>query len=501
VPLALVLAAAAIAAAPTDPSAPSQQPLAIMRVGEALDHIGPQLADVPVLTADTGLDLQHPDIAPRLFSLPQNTAAPDPDGSGAGKTVPAGAAGWDLLGGADGVPDPLVLHPDMDPSDENGHGTAVAGLLGAAWNNGQGGAGVAPNARFVALRTCWGGDQCYQYVQTAAFNWAADRGVRVVSMSWLVDSDPANQEPDFRAAITQHPNVLFVAIPSGNDGFYDVDDPVAQQTNSGSPYPPYPCSLSAPNVLCVTTSSPSDGLDCGAYGASSVDVAVPTQNSFTTFRGGGYGDYGCATSWAAPTAAGLATILFGIDPTATAAEVRSAIVDSARKVPAFAGKSVSGGVADAVAAVDLFQSRRGIRGRTPGSGSTPPEGPNNIPPSSAPGPVADTVAPVLKLAISPVSFRAGGPGARLAARRGARLRIGLTEPAAVRITIKRRGARRASGILKRSIGPGTTMLGFAALDKRGRRLGPGHYTASAIATDPAGNKSRVATAGFTVKRG
>jgi hypothetical protein len=488
VPLALALVAAAFAAVPTDPSAPAQQPLGIMRVGEALDHVGPQLADVPVLAADTGLDLQHPDIAPRLFSLPQNTPAPDADNPGnPGGTVMAGAAGWDLIGGGDNVPNPFALHPDADPSDENGHGTAVAGLLGAAWNNGQGGAGIAPNARFVALRTCWGNDECYQYVQAAAFNWAADRGVRVVSMSWLSSNLPADQEPGFRDAIAQHPNVLFVTIPSGNDGAYDVD---AQQ------YPPYPCSLNAPNVLCVTTSSPSDGLDCGGYGASSVDVAVPTQNSITTSRGGGFGGTGCATSFAAPTAAGLATILFGIDPTATAADVRSAIVDSARKVPAFAGKSVSGGVADAVAAVDLFQRRRGIPGRTPGVSAPPP---TPLPPS-APGPVLDTTAPVLKLTISPAAFRAGGLGARLALKRGARLRIGLSEPAVVRITIKRESARRASGMLKRSIGPGTTKLPFAALDKGGRLLRPGRYKASAIATDLAGNKSRVATAKFTLKQ-
>jgi hypothetical protein len=486
VPLALVLAPAAFAAAPTDPSAPSQQPLALMRVGEALDHIGPQLADVPVLVADTGLDLQHPDIAPRLFSLPQSTPAPDADNPGnPGGTVMAGAAGWDLIGGGDSVPNPFALYPDADPTDENGHGTLVAGLLGAAWNNGQGGAGIAPNARFVALRTCWGNDECYQYVQAAAFNWAADRGVRVVSMSWLSSNVPADQEPAFRDAITQHPNVLFVTIPSGNGGAYDVD---AQQ------YPPYPCSLNAPNVLCVTTSSPTDDLDCGGYGASSVDVAVPTQNSITTSRGGGFGGTGCATSFAAPTAAGLATILFGVDPTATAADVRSAIVDSARKVPAFGGKSVSGGVADAVAAVDLFQSRRGIMGRVPGLDPPPP-------PPAAPGPVADTTAPVLKLAISPAAFRAGGLGARLAAKRGARLRVGLSEPAVVQIRIKRASARRTSGTLKRSVGPGTTKLPFAALDKRGRRLRPGRYTASALATDLVGNESQLVTAKFTIERG
>src|SRR4051794_15199868 len=82
-----ITAAIALAAAPSDPSAASQQPLTIMRVGEALDHIGPTLQDVPVLAADTGLDLDNPDIAPRLFSMPADTPAPAPDGGNPGTVL------------------------------------------------------------------------------------------------------------------------------------------------------------------------------------------------------------------------------------------------------------------------------------------------------------------------------------------------------------------------------------------------------------------------------
>src|SRR3954452_7903813 len=284
----------ALAAAPTDPSAAGQQPLAIMRVGEALDHVGPQLADVPVLVADTGLDLDHVDLAPRLFSMPQATPAPDPDNTNNPGTVQAGAPGWDLIG----TDAPGPLQPDSDPSDtapDGGHGTNVAGLLGAAWNNGAGGASVAPNARFLALRTCWGSDQCYQYVQASAFNWAADRGVRVVSMSWL-QGPP--YEAAFTDAITSHPNVLFVAIPSGNGGSCNADGQPGVGDTCGdvdANNPPMPCAMDAPNLLCVSTSSPVDGLDCGAYGPSSVDVAVPPRDNTTTSRDGGFTTPGGAT--------------------------------------------------------------------------------------------------------------------------------------------------------------------------------------------------------------
>jgi hypothetical protein len=292
-----------------------------MRVPQAVQLLGRLPADVPVLVADTGLDLDHPDLAPRLLGPP--------------------GPGSDLIG----TMAPPITAPDSDPSDPpggSGHGTAVAGVLGAAWNNGVGGAGVAPNASLIPMRTCWDGDQCYQYIQADAFSRAIDQyGARVVSMSWLVGAP----EADFVAAIASHPNTLFVSIPSGNGGATDAEPDAAERA---------PCSLDLPNVLCVTTSSPSDGLSCGDYGATLVDLAVPTENSVTTLNGGGFGPTGCATSYAAPTAAGLATILFGYAPNATPAQVRAAIIAGARRVPAWQGKSVSGGIADAVGAVQAL---------------------------------------------------------------------------------------------------------------------------------------------------
>ncbi|MEV4423091.1 S8 family serine peptidase [Patulibacter sp. NPDC049589] len=480
-------ASGAHAAAPTDPQAAGQQPLTIMKVPQALDLAGRPLQDVPVLVADTGLNLAHPDIAPRLYALPAAVPAPDADGAGNLGNVAAGAPGWDLIGS--NVPGTIT--PDADPTDPaggSGHGTLVAGLLGAAWNNGQGGAGVAPNARFIALRTCWDGDQCYQYVQAAAIDWAADRGARVASFSWL--SGPL--EDGLRDAIRTHPNTLFVTIPSGNGGAYDADGE-----------DPQPCGLDAPNVLCVSTSAPDDGLDCGAYGPRSVDVAVPTQNSVTTTKDGGYAPTGCATSFAAPTAAGVATILFGIDPTASAADVRSAIIDSARKVPAWDGKSTSGGVVDAAAAVTLFQQRRGIPA---GTGTNPD-------PVPAPGTGTGTSPKDTKkpaLAIKRVR----------SSRAAAKLTVRTSEAATVRLTIERRLiGRKSSGKCRprtkanrtkkscvRWTAQRTQTLKLAAgtkgvapsaaravtvkmTDGRGKRLKSGTYRIVGRATDLAGNVS------------
>lgn len=337
----LAAAPASSTAPPRDPLTAQQQPLEIMRVAKAVESAG-ALRQTKVMIPDTGLDLDHPDLASRLYSLPKPTRAPNQyPGQFPDVTIPAGNHGYDMIGNDCAPPNEV---PDLDPNHPPGcsdHGTEIAGILGAAWNNGVGGNGVAPNARFIALRTCWDGDQCYGHIQPPAMQWAAKRGARVISLSWLGD-----RNPDLNKVIKRNPRVLFVTIPSGNGEVFNAD-----------PTHPQPCSVKLPNIICTSVSAPNDGLDCAAYGPKTVDVAVPTENSITTVNGGGFGGTGCATSFASPEVAGLATILFGIASEATGAQVKRAIIDGARPVRAWRNKSVSGGVVNAARSVRLMKQR------------------------------------------------------------------------------------------------------------------------------------------------
>jgi len=350
--------------APNDPDyghqTASGAALAVINYPMALQDLGATpLQDVRVAALDTGVDLTHPDLASRLvtFTAPV-TVEPFPgDGSDNGGTAPAGAHGWNFLGswpdndyadlyGAPGNADP------SDPSNaegSTGHGTAVTGIMAAAFNNGQGGVGVAPNARILAIRSCWDYDNCPAFVEPQALQFAAQQNARVVSMSWNMDQSDFDNGGS-KAAIEASTNTLFVALAGGNGGAVLLPD--SQR----------PCGLSAsePNVICVSTSSPTGGLDCGGYSPRIVDLAVPTEANFTTVNGGSYTTTGCATSYASPTLAGAAAILFGLDPTATPADVKAALIDSAAPSAAWSGKSVSGGMLDLDAAIKLFAQRRGI---------------------------------------------------------------------------------------------------------------------------------------------
>ncbi len=171
--------------------------------------------------------------------------------------------------------------------------------------------------------------------------WAADRGARVISLSWLEDRNPA-----LNHVIKRNPQILFVTIPSGNGGKFNAD-----------PTNPQPCSVNLPNIICVSVSKPNDHIDCAAFGRHDVDVAVPTENNVTTQDGGGFTGTGCATSFASPTVAGVATILFGIAPQASGAQIKKAIIDGARPVRAWKRKSVSGGIVDAKRSVKLIEKQ------------------------------------------------------------------------------------------------------------------------------------------------
>jgi subtilisin family serine protease len=118
---------------------------------------------------DTGVDGNHPDIAPnfdRALSRNFTTDIPDIDG-------------------------PCAAEPDAscsDPNDvdENSHGTHVASTV-ASPINGLGVAGVAPNVTLVNLRS--GQDSGFFFLQASvdALTYAGDNGIDVVNMSYFID--------------------------------------------------------------------------------------------------------------------------------------------------------------------------------------------------------------------------------------------------------------------------------------------------------------------------
>lgn len=187
--------AAALAAA--DPYRPQQW--ALDRIAAPAAWSTSQGRGVVVAVVDSGVDLTHPDLAPRLLR------------DGDGRVV-----GRDLVDG------------DERPQDRHGHGTMVAGVIAAATDNGVGVAGTAPRARLMPVRVLDEQGRGTAADVDAAIRWAVDQGADVVNLS--LESDAVADEG-------ARPQAPAAAVRYAWDQGAVV---VAAAGNSGNPFTDYP---------------------------------------------------------------------------------------------------------------------------------------------------------------------------------------------------------------------------------------------------------------------
>jgi minor extracellular serine protease Vpr len=143
--------------------------LAMTGADIAQNELGLTGADVTVAVMDTGIDYDHPDLG---------------GGFGPGFRV---VTGHDFVGdafNASGSGGALIPHPDNDPDDCNGHGTHVAGIVGASGNPAAGGArGVAPGVTFGAYRVFGCDGSTTTDIMLAAMERALADGMDILNMS------------------------------------------------------------------------------------------------------------------------------------------------------------------------------------------------------------------------------------------------------------------------------------------------------------------------------
>jgi subtilisin family serine protease len=244
---------------------------------------------------DTGVDGNHPDIAPNFSNVLSRNFTVD---------VPVDANGAEIDG-------PCKQEPDRsctDPAnvDENGHGTHVASIIGSPIN-GVGVAGVAPNVTLVNIRA--GQDSGFFFLQPTvdALTYAGDVGLDVVNMSFYTDpwlfnctanpaDSPADQdeqrtiiEATQRALRYAWAHQVTLVAAAGNQAIdytkpsVDASSPDFADTPGEAPYSreidPADClSLPAQGEHVIATSA--TGISTrkayySSYGYGYVDVAAP----------------------------------------------------------------------------------------------------------------------------------------------------------------------------------------------------------------------------------
>jgi subtilisin family serine protease len=212
--------------------------------------------NVIVAVVDSGVAYDHPDIAPNRWLNDDPPGGGDSDGNGFVDDL----NGWDFVDN------------DNTPIDENGHGTHVAGTIGAQGNNGIGTTGVNWDVSLMAVRAADAWGQLTDARIADAFSYACKNGARVVNGSF---GGTGSSHLMYDAIVAPEcANTLFV-FAAGNDG---------QDTGL---HPRYPCNYGgATNVICVAATDRNDQLaGFSNYGASSVHLAAPGVDILSTMPG------------------------------------------------------------------------------------------------------------------------------------------------------------------------------------------------------------------------
>jgi len=215
-------------AVPNDPRYSQDYGLPKIQAPQAWD-VTTGSAAVTVAIVDTGVASDHLDLAPNMV---------------AGANYVTGGPNTSL--------------------DYNGHGTHVAGTIGARGNNGIGVAGVNWNVHLLPLRALNGaGSGTNEDIAAAFASTCTTHPAQIVNAS-LGGTSPSTTMAN---AIAGCPNVLFV-VAAGNDGL----------NNDVTPH--FPCNYGAPpynlpNVLCVAATDQNDALASFSNYGASVDLAAP----------------------------------------------------------------------------------------------------------------------------------------------------------------------------------------------------------------------------------
>ncbi len=220
-------------------------------------------AGVTVAVVDTGVEPTHPDLQGRI--LP----------------------GYDFL------------NDDADPRDDHGHGTRMTGIIAAARNNGEGIAGVAPDAMILPVKALDGQGYGPYSAVADAIVYAVDQGARVVNLSLAGGGASSILQAAVDYAVAN--DVVLVAA-SGNHG---------------TDLPFYPAA--APGAVAVAAVNDADSHPAFSNTGAWISFAAPGVDVVTTTLNGSYtGSTG--TSPAAAFGSGIFALLLSANPTMTRAE-------------------------------------------------------------------------------------------------------------------------------------------------------------------------------------
>lgn len=223
---------------------------------------------VVIAVLDSGVDGAHPELA--------------------GKLVP----GWNFIDDSDNT------------SDQDSHGTSVAGIAAATAGNATGIAGIGWNTRVMPLRITDANGYGILSAIAEALVFAADQGVRVANISYAVTASSTVRT----AAEYFCSKGGVITVAAGNNARFE--------SYSDNPF-----------VLTVSATTATDALASWSNTGNSIDLAAPGESVLTLVPGNGYG-YATGTSFSAPIVAGVAALALAANPALTSPALQNLLKQS-----------------------------------------------------------------------------------------------------------------------------------------------------------------------------
>ncbi len=317
--------AAATAAMPLTPNDPRFRDLWGFNQSNDRDIDAPEAWDIQtgkkeiiVAIIDTGIDYDHEDLKENIWLNPGESGngkennGVDDDGNGFVDDY----RGWNFI------------FDSNDPWDDNGHGTHVAGTVGAVGNNGKGVVGVNWRVSLMPLKFLdrEGSGSLSDAIQ--AILYAADNGAHVMSNSW--GGGGFSQALKDAIEYARSKNALFVAA-AGND------------SNNNDRSANYPSNYEVPNVVAVAATDRGDNLaSFSNYGETTVDLAAPGVSILSCAPRDRY-QLLSGTSMATPHVSGAAALILAQYPNLNYRQVLIRILGTVDRKSNLAGRMVTGG--------------------------------------------------------------------------------------------------------------------------------------------------------------
>ncbi len=268
----------------------------LIRTGaEAAWDIGKGSPTIPIAIIDTGCEMDHPDLVNSIWSNPAEVGGlegVDDDSNG----YVDDSHGWDFVDAPTFPSGGDFLVRDNDPSDEMGHGTAMAGIIAATINNNLGVAGLAPDCPLMILRAGNMDGYLQEDDVASALLYALDNGARLVNMSFG-DTQASPMMGDVVNYAAQ--GGLLMVAAAGNYG------------NSATVYP-----AGFGPTMCVGASTENDARASFSSYGTALDLVAPGTNIVSTLMEGQYGAFqgGNGTSFATAFASAAAGMILSEHP-------------------------------------------------------------------------------------------------------------------------------------------------------------------------------------------